>query len=202
MFTRAIATTVFIAISTGASALPVEYIFDGSLTGAVSSDDTGEFIENVTALPATFIVSADTADVVSADTPPYTLAGGPAKLSLDGSPFVSDIEPAIVVLDRANNRIGQFDSDGPLMGEGFFNDTNTPAFEGYDLTTSLGPISGLVSDPFISTTILNVIYDEPVAFDGTAAFSFEAKVVPLPAALPLFAAGLGALAGLQRMRRG
>lgn len=76
--------------------------------------------------------------------------------------------------------------------------TNT-AFETYDLATALALTSGGLSvsatDDTYSTSAGNLV------FADITALSFEAVVTPLPAALPLFAGGLGAMGLLGRRRK-
>lgn len=202
MTLRATAVAVGLVSTAPAWALPVDYVFTGTGSGTVSREANGttEVIDNLSDLPFTLLVRADTADIDTTSDVRFTFVQGELSLSLDNSPFVDDDEPAFVVLDTANNRIGQFDAEY-RFGEGFFNDAAVPALAGYDLSTSLGPIAGLTSEPFRSTEILNVIYGQPVIFDGTLDFSFEAHVVPLPAALPLMVTGLGLLMGARTLRR-
>ena len=86
---------------------------------------------------------------------------------------------------------------GPLPMTAFSGPADA-VFQSYGLTTSIGPVAG-------SGTVFNL--SNPIDTSGGALFfdagSTDARftaVIPLPAALPLFAAGLAALGFLGRRR--
>jgi hypothetical protein len=196
----------FAVFATTATAAPIVYRYDGTATGDVFEDETGEFFESVADLPFVLLIESDT-DLVDKTTPIF-FASGTTSLSIDGSDFVEDDEPNAAVLDTVNNIIGQLAED--LTG--FVSETGVPEVAGYELDTAIGPIEGIQSAPFTSTEILNIVYPFDVAFDGTVNFSFEAtltddpgepgepEVIPVPASLPLLAGAFAALI-VARQRR-
>jgi hypothetical protein len=79
-------------------------------------------------------------------------------------------------------------------------DTQSPALATYKLTTSIGPISGTAlfsGGASFSTTDGTLI----ITAADNAVFSADVDATPLPAALPLFAGGLGIIGLLARRKK-
>ena len=100
--------------------------------------------------------------------------------------------------------------DNPPLTDSFtaFAGTGSFALTGYDLTTSIGPISsallGVVgSDLILSTTLgpLSFTNNIQTGSDGTFTATVGVTAVPEPATLFLFGSGLAAVAARRRARR-
>ena len=177
----AIIAGAFGLVSVSASkALPVTYKFDG----------TGSVTLATNSLGSTFSI---------------VFTGNTAAIDSSGSPFF-----------RYNNITGTFtdglvtesitatilgDADRAFGGRNnFFNSTFdnglgliAGALIGYDLSTSIGPVTGTLNPTLGSGSFATA--DGDLQFTGLDSLSFTAAVsnTPLPAALPFFATGLGAL---------
>jgi hypothetical protein len=169
-----------------ATASPVTYTFDG--TGAVTL--------NSVSLGDTFSI------VFTGDTSPIDSSGNPlfrydsiVGTFTDGS--VTESMTATLVANADPTQGGRIN---------FFNSTFdnglgliASALIGYDLSTSIGPISGTLNPTLGSGSFATA--DGSLQFTGLNSLSFTAAVTPIPAALPLFASGLGALALLGWRRK-
>jgi hypothetical protein len=161
-----------------ATASPVTYTFDG--TGAVTLSGVS--------LGDTFsiVFTGDTSAIDSSGNPLFRY-DNIAGIFTDGTVTESITATLIANADPTQGgRINFFNSTFD-NGLGLI----ATALIGYDLSMSIGPISGTLNPTLGSGSFATA--DGNLQFTGLDSLSFTAAVTPLPAALPLFATGLGAL---------
>ncbi len=197
----ALAVGVGFLVTGPAGAVPIDYIFTGAATGTLGG----------TAFDTTFTVD------IASDTSTATLSGGEWFNTATGATFNLSGVGSGTLLGVFNEVVGNptFDlTDGAAIfgqlytpdggitfdfsGEGLY---NVP-LASYDLQTAFPLTGGTVSqtpNSLYQTSLGDLV------FANISSMSFEADVAttPLPATLPLFASGLGALGllGLRRKRK-
>jgi len=168
-----------------AKASPVTYTESATVVGSLNGVSFSNALLTLTGTGDTTNITNPSSDRFFNDvTASFSLTGGASGTFTD-TIFVFDIQQVLVAAGFFDNN-----SSGDIL------DTRNAAFFSYALSTSIGPITGpsvLSGDSFrtsVGTLFINL------AGDAT----FTAVVTPLPAALPLFATGLGGL-GLLGWRR-
>lgn len=182
-----IAVAFCMATATASNASPITYTFDG--TGSVT------LAGNAIGSSYSLVFTGDTSMIDTSDVPYYRYYNIVGVFT-DGA--VSESITANIVLnnDPSYERISFFNSTYD-NGLGL---TNVAALNGYDLSTSIGPVTGDLN-PTLGSGVFSTA-DGDLQFTTSDSLSFTASVnaTPLPAALPLFASGLGGL-GLLGWRR-
>jgi hypothetical protein len=196
--------TAIVAVAFGlvqvstSKASPVTYTFDG--TGSVTLGGT------LLGDPSTGV---DTYSVV--------FTGDTSTIDTSSSPFFTNFNLTGTFTDGTHIETitGKVESNSSLTNIDFYNTFSTNglglidvALAGYALNTSIGPIgpilasSGNLTPTFGGGSFATAGSDGDLQFTGSDSLTFTATVntTPLPAALPLFATGLGTL-GLLGWRR-
>jgi hypothetical protein len=178
---------------TNAKASPVTYTESATVSGSLNGVSFSNDLLTLTGTgDTTNITKLSGASVNSPVTALFTLSvsvAGVGSGTLTGPFEVFDVQsPA--------DSVGFIPIGGPDLL-----DTMNAVFASYDLSTSIGPITGssFINPPHSFSTNVGAL-DITSAGDAT----FTAVVTPLPATLPLFAIGLGALGllGWRRKRKG
>jgi hypothetical protein len=208
-FAAAIAA-IGLAAAAPAHALPATYTFSGIASGTLfdAAGAPTDFVDQL----FTIVLTGDTADV-QPDVPDdgfYRLFGLGGSFS-EGA-FNAMLSPSVAIVANANAGFdtinffnGTFDN-----GLGFW---LHPALDGYDLTTSIGPLTVPSAEAplgFLSPT-LNVLGHGfalegggAVEFTANSSLTFTARVgrVPEPATTALVLAGVAGLVLARRRRKG
>jgi hypothetical protein len=159
-----------------ASASPVTYTVistaSGSLGGTPFTDQQ-----------VTFTTTADTANVIAPPGFPALVLGTPPAIQVTGFAPTTATDQFWVFCNQSDPRAGLYSStNGAFI---IYNDS--AAFAGYDLTTSIGPVSGV---PTINNGVTAPTAAGLFTFTSMSAVSFQAVVVPEPATLTLLAFSL------------
>jgi hypothetical protein len=204
-----------VALISGASAnaATIDYIFTGLGTGTLGTTAFGGFPIAPDA-SFTFTIVGDTGAVTlgSPSGPPDN--GNPYRNAGISATFVSgslsaNLSNMLVNLFN-NNQIQTFPGVGFFQSPTFAGDVLGTASAGplgsYDLTTAFAQISTATAGNFVSFGAAPFTTDAGVlTFTHISQLTFEAVIpgseTPLPAALPLFASGLGALGFLAQRRK-
>ena len=188
-FTLLIGFVSLVAINlTGgtASANPVTYTETATVGGSLNGVSFSNQVITLTGSGNTANITQPTPGVFENFlTLLFSITGGVGSGTFTNSTFV---------LSNNSGIIGGF-SDA--TGNAAILLTTNAAFGTYDLSTSLSPVSGTATT---NQGRQNPTTAGPLVFNFNTTATFSADVVPLPAALPLFATGIGGL-GLLGWRR-
>ena len=186
----------FLIITSGAAyAAPIEYLFEGTGTGTLGSKSfSGAF--TITMIGNTTSVIHSSPNYFTNVTTDFFTSGSLTGVFKGGTSIVLNTESTFP-------NIG-FAQSVPAPVYGVDEATVNTAFEPYNLMTSFPLTSGTVS--FLDQTFLTG--QGNLSFTGISALAFEAQTlspapsaVPLPPALPLFAAALLGIGLLAHRRR-
>ena len=183
-----------------ANTAPITFTFSGTGSGSASAT-------TFTDSQFTIRLSADTANVVQVPDASYTIfsvAGCTSTIDIGGVGAGDFLSGTGVFVNQENNAVGlwRLSAEFPDLTIDLM-DIYYPTFGGYDLRTSLGPVTVNDSDPTaigqfrdISTTL------GLVSFTGAKDITFTAVAVPEPSLLGLFAgAALSLIVWRQQRRR-
>ena len=195
------------AFAAPAAALPVTYTITGIGSGSLNNTPfTNDFV--------TVTIPADTSNIQSQPSLGSFIfrnpATGPATVNVAGvgtdtlrnaaaySSQGTSFTPAQAGFSSLTGSVPPFT---PSSVDPFWTTINS-AFASYALATSIGPVPGAASTAFntIPTTTSGILAPGGFQLTSMPTSSFAANVVPLPATLPLFGTGLGAL-GMLGWRR-
>jgi hypothetical protein len=194
-FNCVLAAIISVLCVTNAKAIPITYTETATISGSLNGVSFANKLLTLTGTGDTAAVAPASSPGFNGFTNPVTATfsvAGTGSGSLTGSYHVFDnhIAGSAGISNATNFLLFIF---GPA------------AFDSYDLSTSIGPFTddamwnpGVSFPSTAGALIINFVIGEEGTF--TAATGTVAQVVPLPAALPLFATGLGAL-GLLGWRR-
>jgi len=171
---RSFAACMLVAVALPAAATPVTYTFSGTGTGNVN----GSAFTNAA---FTITLTGDTTAITGAGTFQLTIA---ATISITGFPLATVTEAVDIFSNTGNSAVG-FQRGGGLD----LMDVSGPAFAGYNLATSLGPISGLT--PFAVSQFTSLASTQgPITFTSASNVTFQAVVGAAP---PVVVANIPAL---------
>jgi len=208
----ALAISAALVSGAPANAATIDYIFTGLGTGTLGTTAFGGF-PFAPDVSFTFTITGDTTAVTAGSPSGPPDNGNPFRNVGTSATFVSgslnaNLSNTLVNLNNNNQAntfpsVGFFQTSPSVVGEAL----GTPAggqLGSYDLTTAFAQINSN-SPNFVSFIVQTFATDQGnLTFDHISFLTFEAVIrgseVPLPAALPLFATGLGAL-GLLGWRR-
>jgi hypothetical protein len=197
MLRTMLAAAVGLGLAASATASPITYTFSGNAGGyacvVCSGSDNTAFSG-----PFTLVVAADTTAVDATGNPYFrlnsvdgTFTAGSFSATLTGITLVANADPLFENIDFYNSAFNN--------GLGF----TDPALSGYNLLSSIGPITALVANltptflgGFFTTTTGEQVY---LTSDGSLTF-IAAAPVPEPATLALVLVGLGVVGVSAKMR--
>jgi hypothetical protein len=177
-------------------ASPVTYTFDG--TGGVTLDMVA-LGDPTTGIDTFSVVFTGDTSAIDGSGAPYYRYNNITGIFSDSS--VSEAITATIVVDsdpayeRVNFYNSSFDNGLGLM--------DIAALNGYQLNTSVGPVTGSLNPTLDSGTFSTAGGDLQFVSSDSLSFTASVSSTPLPATLPLLASGLGAmgLLGWHRKRK-
>ena len=174
-----------------ANAVPVTYTETAIITGSLGSTVFTDKLLTVTGTGDTTNVTTLFGVFINPVTASFVIAGVGSGTFTNAIRVFDDKDTTPNFAVAGFTQVGLSGDDALVLA------TQTAAFFTYNLSTSIGPITGGARVPPVAvfTSAGQLLFDEV-----PEASTFTAVVTPLPAALPLFATGLGAL-GLLGWRR-
>jgi hypothetical protein len=187
-FSRCVLAAIISVLSVAnAKAVPITYTETATISGSLNGVSFNNALFTVTGTGDTAAVTGSCSGVCSNVITAIFSVSGVGSGSLTG--------PYTAFAANSNGAVGIQDGVDLI-------DTFNSAFNSYALSTSIGPITGTFGGNFgnsFPTSAGPLIYTNASNSTFTAVVG-GASAVPLPATLPLFATGLGAL-GLLGWRR-
>jgi PEP-CTERM motif len=173
-------------------AAPVTYTEQGTGTGSLD----GVAFTNASIL---LTMINDTTDVVSGPTPATVSITGTATVNVNNGPSETFTDP-VTVFSRTIGPSHIAGFGGPVGTASILNTVN-PIFATYDLTTSIGPISGFDgSIPFTFPTSSGDFRIDNAQGRTTIFTAVVSPAVPEPSSLTLLGIALASVALLRRRR--
>ncbi|MCL4219753.1 MAG: PEP-CTERM sorting domain-containing protein [Phycisphaerales bacterium] len=185
-----IVTGLVAALAGAASAAPIEFTHEGTGGGFLDGENFG-----LTA-PVHFVITAvgNTADRVNMGFG-YYIDHTSASIWIEGVGTYDFLTPTRTFVNNDGQLVG-FSRAG-LDGADLFNGPVSGVFAAWDMTTSIGPISG--DGSVLQWTFGDILVGNGLVLNmisGDTPVTFTAKVVPAPASLALL--GLGVVAARRR----
>jgi hypothetical protein len=171
-----------------AKASPITYTESASINGSLNGVS---ITDELLALTGT----GNTANITHPDVNTFEI---PVTATFSVGSSSGTFTDAIVVFAQANDNAGFED-----LAVADILDTHNVAFGTYNLSTSIGPLTGdfgLINPGFSFPTTAGALIINSLVTNPTFTAAAGATATPLPAALPLFATGIGGL-GLLGWRR-
>jgi hypothetical protein len=180
----ALSAFVILTLLSGGRALATSVTYTETATISGSLDGT-----TLTNDLLTLTGTGDTADITGGYVLPLTLT-----FSLSSGESGTFTDNTQVASNYSSYSAG-FGDNANDVGILFTANLSAFGYPGYDLTTSIGPISGSASINQYTSFATDAGALQITDVSGDATFTAVASIgtTPLPAALPLFASGLGAL---------
>lgn len=166
-----------------ANTAPITFTFTGTGSGSASA---GTFTDS----QFTIRLSADTANVVQLPDPTiFSLVGSSSSIKIDGVGAGDFLTGTRVFVNQAHNALGfSLSPDGSPHEGNDLMDIYHATFGGYDLRTSLGPITVADSEPTALRQFQNVLTSlGALSFTDAKDITFTAVTVPEPSAFALLA---------------
>ena len=183
-----LAAIISVLCMTNAKAVPITYTETATVSGSIQAGILVLLFNN------TLLTLTGTGDTTNIETPDSTHFFNNVTLSFSVAGSSGTFTNPTSVFSNQNTLVVGFTDE--TVGTDIL-DTSSAAFASYALSTSIGPITGSSA---ISTGASFPTSVGTLTLSSAGDATFTAVVTPLPAALPLFVTGLGAL-GLLGWRR-